>query len=513
MKLQLCFRILFPVFLLASACSIKRLVVLKDDGKIEATFIQINDVYEIAPLANGTIGGMARVGRLKKELKQKNPNTYMVMSGDFVSPSVYNSLKFEGKAIRGRQMIEAMNDAGVDLAVFGNHEFDIKESELQDRINESEFKWVSSNTFHLNNNVVQPFEKLKGGAIEKFPESYILSIKDADGTTAKIGFIGLTLPFNKADYVHYTDPLSSAKKIYAQIKDSVDAVVAITHQLMADDVKLASEIPGLKLIMGGHEHDMRFQKVGNVYITKAHANAKSAYVINLAINKNTHQVRVNPVLKTLNSTVPLDSSVNKIVNKWIAIADDSFAAQGFDSKAVLLTKSDPLDGRETEIRTKSTNLTRLVTNSMLKAYPDADASIFNSGSIRVDDILTAPVTQYDIIRTMPFGGGVHLIEMKGDLLQQTLDAGTKNKGIGGFLQYGNINLESNTSWTVKGVKLNLQKVYKVVITDFLLSGKEANLDFLNEKNPGIMKIYPEENNPRNGKSDIRLLIIDYLKAK
>ena len=103
MKLQLCFRILFPVFLLASACSTKRLVVLKDDGKIEATFIQINDVYEIAPLANGTIGGMARVGQLKKELKQKNPNTYMVMSGDFVSPSVYNSLKFEGKAIRGRQ--------------------------------------------------------------------------------------------------------------------------------------------------------------------------------------------------------------------------------------------------------------------------------------------------------------------------------------------------------------------------------------------------------------------------
>ncbi|MBC7915743.1 MAG: bifunctional metallophosphatase/5'-nucleotidase [Pyrinomonadaceae bacterium] len=513
MKSQLFIRLLLPVFLLASACGTKRLAVLKDDGKIEASFIQINDVYEIAPLANGTSGGMARVGQLKKELKHNNPNTFMVMSGDFESPSVYNSLKFEGKAIRGRQMIDAMNVAGVDLAVFGNHEFDIKEDELQDRINESEFQWVSSNTFHLKNNTVAPFEKLKGGVLEKFPESYILSIKDADGTTAKIGFIGITLPFNRADYVHYTDPLSSAKKIYNQIKDSVDVVVAVTHQLMDDDVKLASEIPGLHVIMGGHEHDMRLQKVGNVYITKAHANAKSAFVINLAIDKNTNQVNLNPVLKTLDSTVLLDSTVNKVVNKWIAIADSSFAEQGFDSKAVLLANSEPLDGREAEIRTKSTNLTRLITNSMLKAYPDADASIFNSGSIRVDDILNAPVTQYDIIRTMPFGGGVHLVEMKGNLLQQTLDAGMKNKGIGGFLQHGNINNEINNTWTVKGVKLDPEKVYKVVITDFLLSGKEANLDFLNDKNPGILKIHPEENNPRNIKSDIRLLINDYLMGK
>jgi len=32
-----------------------------------------------------------------------------------------------------------MNAAGMDLVVFGNHEFDIKESELQLRLNESTF--------------------------------------------------------------------------------------------------------------------------------------------------------------------------------------------------------------------------------------------------------------------------------------------------------------------------------------------------------------------------------------
>ena len=50
-----------------------------------------------------------------------------------------------------------MTVAGTNLAVFGNHEFDITEKELQDRINESQFDWVSSNTFHKTNVKLFPF--------------------------------------------------------------------------------------------------------------------------------------------------------------------------------------------------------------------------------------------------------------------------------------------------------------------------------------------------------------------
>ena len=39
---------------------------------------------------------------------------------DFLSPSVYNSLKYEGKRIRGKQMVDAMNAAGFNMAVFGS---------------------------------------------------------------------------------------------------------------------------------------------------------------------------------------------------------------------------------------------------------------------------------------------------------------------------------------------------------------------------------------------------------
>jgi len=144
---------------------------------------------------------------------------------------------------------------------------------------------------------ISPFEKETSTGKEPFPETYILKVKDADGTTAKIGFIGLTLPFNKAEYVSYTDPLSAAETMYNRIKDSCDAVVAITHQLIQDDSILARKIPGLAMIIGGHEHDMRFKKVGNVYITKAHSNARSAYIISLNINKKDHSSKSKARIK------------------------------------------------------------------------------------------------------------------------------------------------------------------------------------------------------------------------
>src|SRR5690606_30066313 len=148
------------VLLFVSSCSIvQKNVSIKDDGKIDIVFVQVNDVYEIAPLGGGNEGGVARIATLKKREKVKNKNTFLVMGGDFVSPSIYNGLKYEGKSIRGKQMVDALNTAEMDFVVFGNHEFDIKEDELQARIDESQFTWVSSNTFHKTGSTIQPFTK------------------------------------------------------------------------------------------------------------------------------------------------------------------------------------------------------------------------------------------------------------------------------------------------------------------------------------------------------------------
>jgi len=499
--------------LFVSSCSpAKNTTTGTDDGRISINFVQVNDVYEIAPLSQGNEGGMARVATIKQKYLEHNPNTFLVMAGDFLSPSVYNSLKYQGKNIRGKQMVEAMNAAGFDFAIFGNHEFDIKEAELQERINESKFQWISSNTFHKLNNTVVPFEK---NGSSPFPETFIKTVKDADGTTARIGFIALTLPFNKASYVSYKDAFATAKELYNKLKDSVDAVVALTHQSMEEDEILAKQIPGLAVIMGGHEHDQKFEKVAGVSITKAMANAKSAFIVRLSINKNTHSVKVSTKLEILDETIPLNSECNSVVQKWVTIAESSYASLGFDAKKIVLGEGEPLDGRESEIRSHATNLTRLIVSAMTNAAPKADVAIMNAGSIRVDDILQMPVSQYDILRTLPFGGSIREVDMKGSLLIKILDQGVKNKGIGGYLHVNEtVSFNTDSSrWELKNNAIDPAKIYRVALPDFLLTGGESNLGYLKAGNSDIVKIYDAQTALTEPMSDIRLAVIKYLEKK
>jgi 2',3'-cyclic-nucleotide 2'-phosphodiesterase (5'-nucleotidase family) len=227
------------------------------DGKVEWIFLQVNDVYEIAPLEGGKKGGMARIATLKKRLLCENPNTYAFMAGDFVNPSVIGTLKYNGENIRGKQMIEVMNAAGIDYACFGNHEFDLNEADLQKRIDESQFEWIASNAFHVVGGQPQPFTQTRNGSVKNLPEYKILEIKEK-GTKeqAKVGLWSVLLPSNKPNYVTYTDFMTTSKTLIDNVlRPKSDAVVGLTHLFLEDDLKLAAQNPTLSLLMGGHDHE------------------------------------------------------------------------------------------------------------------------------------------------------------------------------------------------------------------------------------------------------------------
>ena len=176
-----------------------------------------------------------------------------------------------------------------------------------------------------------------------------------------------------------------------------------------------------------------------------------------------------------------------------------------------MNSGEPLDGREVVIRSQPTNLGRLITSAMMDASPHADLAIMNSGSIRVDDILQAPVTEYDFIRTLPFGGSIREVDMKGSLVIQVLDQGIKNVGQGGFLLYNSsVKFNADGGWSINQIPIDPSKTYRVAIAEFLLSGKEANLDFLNPLNPGIVKVYDAVKTKGHPQTDIRLAVIQYL---
>ena len=501
------------IILFASCASTKKVSIPSDDGVFEMNFIQVNDVYEIAPMSGGKEAGMARVATLKKNLQKDGNPVVLLMAGDFYSPSVYNSLRYQGQRIRGRQMVEAMNAANFALAIFGNHEFDITAAEFQSRLNESAFGYISSNVFRRMDTGYTFFRKYSSNDSTVLPQWVINTYTDNDGTTARIGFIGITLPFNKADYVSYRDPLEVARELYNSLRDSCDALIAITHQLMEDDVKLADSVPGFAAIMGGHEHDMRFARKGDVYITKAHANARTAYVTALRIDKKSGKVSADPQLVTINDQIAEDSLTKLVVEKWTSIADSSFSSIGFDARKVVYQDKDSLDARESVIRYRESNLTRMMLEGMMKASPDADVVIFNSGSIRLDDILYSPVTQYDIIRTLPYGGPIVEVKMKGTLLLQVLEAGRLNKGIGGFLHAAPARFDIQSGrWLLSTSPIVADSVYRVAMSDFLLTGGEANMGFLTRDNAGIVEVLPAYGDPADARSDIRLSLIRFMET-
>ncbi len=486
------------LFISVSSCSVNKKLSSKDDDRLQLTIVQVNDVYEIAPLSGGAYGGLARIATIKKEELKSNPNTLLVIAGDFLSPSVYNSLRYEGRKIRGRQMVDAMNAACFDIAVFGNHEFDITRDELHQRLDESKFQWISSNCFEKTGDHIAPFYRQENGRKDTLPAYKIMTFTDADGTTAKVGFIGINIPANAAAYVQYANPLTTAENIYNRIKDSCDIVIPITHQTIQSDSILAIKLPQVPVIIGGHEHDMRFKKVGNVYITKAHANARTAFIIKIDIDKRNKTFRAHPELKPLDVSVPLDSSVSVVVEKWKKIANDNYSSLGFDPSKIVMQQGDSLDGRDTPTRDHPTNLTGLIVKAMAFACPDADIAILNSGSIRLDDILYPPISQYDILRTLPFGGSIREVEMKGSLLKQVLDIGQSNRGSGGYLDHTPL------------AAIDTLRTYHVALPDFLLNGGEKNLGFLTPKNPLITRVYPEETGNTDPRSDIRLAVVVYL---
>lgn len=471
------------------------------------TFLQINDVYEIEPLDNGKSGGLARVAYLNKALKKENPKgTYFVLAGDFLSPSVIGTLRHEGERIRGKQMVDVLNTAGLDVATFGNHEFDYDNdapTTLNQRIEESKFRWVIANMQLRQGNKVMPFSK--DGT--DLPTSLVLT-----NGKVRVGLFGVCIPVDK-DYVQVTDPFDAAKREYEDLKNRSDAVVALTHLNVADDRRMAEQIPGLTLIMGGHDHDHMQLKVGNVAIAKADANAKTVYVHRLHFDRKKRLVNLESELKTIDETVPEDPATAALVTKWQTIADESFRKQGFDPNEIVYTTPEPWDGRDAVVRREHGTLTTLIAQSIFQAFPGSDLAIFNGGSLRLDDVLEGPISQYDVVRLMPFGGGIKQATMTGDLLQKVLEAGRLSRGKGGFLHHANARYADDThTWYIAEQPLDKTRTYKVALPDFLLTGQEFGMSFLNPANPGIVPpvVTPT---PDDSRTDVRKVFIAFLRKK
>ena len=465
-------------------------------GGDEATFtvLHINDVYEITPVEGGRAGGLARVATLRQRLLAEGAPVLTVLAGDFYSPSALGTARVDGERLAGRQMVAVLNALGLDVAALGNHEFDIDEEAFRDRLTESDFAYVSAN--------VRPAE---GAA--PFPgvrPRLVVPLAVAPGDTVRVGFTSVVVPSTVKPYVRYTDPLPTLADEAARLDAEADVEVALTHLAFADDATAAATIPGLDLVLGGHEHEnlRAYRGPRLVPVLKADANARTAYVHRVRLDRATGAAEVASELVPITDAIPDDPAVAAVVAEWVEAAYAGFRADGFTPERVAVVLGEALDGREGTVRTRPARLGAVIADGF-RAAGAADAALFNSGSVRVDDVVAAgPFTEYDAIRVLPFGGEVLTVRLPGALLARVLDQGEANVGTGGYLQRSGLERDGAT-WTIGGTPLAPDATYTIAVSDFLVSGRETGLDYFDAgANPDVEVV------GRHG--DVRRALLDEL---
>ena len=425
---------------------------------VRVTLLQVNDVYQFAPVDGGTRGGLARVATLRKQIMAESPNTLFLMAGDTISPSI------ESNTYKGAQMIEAWNAAGLDYATFGNHEFDFGTDELRARIGESHFKWLAANVI----------DKQSGKLFADTPE---FVIREFNGV--KIGLFGILLPdtlltSRPGKNIDIQDPCATATRVVPKIHAAgAQVVVALTHLSMAEDKQLA-RCSGVDLIIGGHEHTLLESMAGHAPIFKMTADARELGRIDLNINKSTGR---------------LESIDWQVIPVTSAVKDDPAFVALNEKYGPLLKSLEQTIGRTTveldvkseHIRTRETNMGNFIADVYRQAT-GADVAIANSGSIRADTIIAPGVlSKRDVLSMLPFNNKVVKIQITGAVLRAALEHGVA--GIapgsqpGAFPQVSGIRFSYDASKTpgarvtsvvVNGLPLDDRKMYTLASTAYVI---------------------------------------------
>ena len=158
-----------------------------------------------------------------------------------------------------------------------------------------------------------------------------------------------------------------------------DVIIALTHLTIDEDRQLARQVPGISLILGGHEHDPITWYEDNTLIHKSGYDAHYLGCIDLVMDKTTTEkgprVTVTPSWRMLaNHGITPDPEVAARVAEYTAKLDSELAQP--------LGEQTALDSQRGEVRTRETTMGNLVADALREAM--AEAVLINGGGIRGD---------------------------------------------------------------------------------------------------------------------------------
>ena len=489
------------------------------------TILHFNDVYEISPLQNGEpCGGVARFASVVSSLRERAAPgpSLLLFSGDALSPSLLSTV------VRGRHMVDVFNamPGGISGGVIGNHDLDhgvvcfeslcnktisnggssssssssssiTSTTAAAEAVTSTSSTLISSSSTSassppsavFNFNWLLSNVKVTGTnlALGNAHEYTVIDLPNVNGSSSsssnpfkRVGLFGiwerdviLTLATVDSSQICFEEPEDAARRLCKHLRENegCDLVIALTHMRGPNDDLLArAKVPGLDLILGGHDHDYAH----NLNIISSQQTSSSSSSSSLSSTTSTtsastatsHSIDIVPSIKSgsdfrfiseirlssmplpphkdaslplttevigscalkqgaffidvlkhsIVSTLPEDPTEAKIVAQY-----EEILSQRMES--VIGLSKVALDARFASVRTTETAIGNLIAD-LMRHTTNADVAILNSGTLRADAIIGPGLLRMrDLVRLLPLQDSIATVSMSGKLLLECLENG------------------------------------------------------------------------------------------
>ena len=233
------------------------------------TVVQVTDVY--------TLENFPRLKTLLHDVRETNPTTISMLTGDFLAPYLLSSID------KGHGMMRMINETPIDYLTWGNHEADIDHKEVCGHVRcyaGNGGKWLNSNM-------------LDHEAMDAQQEYDVVEVASADGTqTRRVGLVAC-LSDDPALYANFKPPgafggatidcpWATLRRLKATLEDDehCDLVVPLQHTYVPDDHRTCREFD-VPVILSGHDHHRVDEVVDGTRLLKPGLDAIYATVLTI----------------------------------------------------------------------------------------------------------------------------------------------------------------------------------------------------------------------------------------
>lgn len=493
------------------------------------TILHTNDLQgQIIPLVEMVnqkqveVGGLARIATMVQQIRNQKDEVLLFDSGDTIQGSLFTRL------LGGEYVGELMSKLGYNAVTIGEHDFDKGPEGLKAYIKASSYPFLAGNleissTSELNG-LIQPYVVL-----------------DIDGVN--VGVFGLmtedsNIFANIGKDVVVTDPKVSARKVVDELKPKSDIIIVLSHLGLAEDRKLAKDVGGIDIIIGGGSKTKLSAPViinnssGNKTII-LQAKNQGRYLGQLDIAVHNKKVKLLDY-----KLVEIDSSITPDADFSAIITNLNDKLKDAAEKTVGITDV-ALDGKKSHLRTEETNLGNLFADSIKDYFKSAEVVFQNAGGIRGDEVVgPGKISEATIWEWHPFENKVVLLTITGKQIKEVLERGVSSLPMskGNFLQVSGVSFAVDlteepqvltedskaikfqgdrvTDIKVNGKPLEFTRNYRVAVNDFLARGGDGfitfnsakDLDYTSLSLTDVLYEYIKKHSPLKTETDARIRV-------